>query len=277
MKRKHDDTLGDLLQSQIRENPLRYFKQTFKTNKMDILEFILLERLVDPSIMNNWAIRYASLHGHKKVVKLLLNHPRVDPSAINNCAIKRASENGHKKVVRLLLNDPRVDPSAVENWAIRWASRNGHEDVVTLLLNHPRVDPSACDNYAIIYASRNGNEEIIRLLLNHPRVDPSPNNNYAIRLASRKGHEEVVKHLLGHSCKLQNRTRIAPNILQIIDTWDCRPDTIVYFSKQIRSELFVFLLCVKRRQWYYIVKNLRFLIGTYLLDRRTPTQKSIIV
>jgi len=272
MKRKRNDTLAERLHLQIRKNPLKHFKKALENNQVDIVKFILSERLVDPSgDDDNWLLGWASYFGHEEVVKLLLSDARVDPSAENNRAIINASENGHEKVVKLLLNDQRVDPSACGNDAIGWASHNGHEKVVRLLLNDSRVDPSDDVNYAIIYASRNGHEKVVTLLLTDPRVNSSADNNYAIRKASVKGHENIVKHLLGHSWKLQDRTKIAPNILDIVDTWTFRPDTLLYFfSNQMRSEFFTFLLCVKKRQWYRIVKKLRFLIGTYLLDRRTP-------
>ena len=41
---------------------------------------------------------------------MLLNDPRVDPSTVDNYAIRFASENGHTKVVKVLLSDPRVGP-----------------------------------------------------------------------------------------------------------------------------------------------------------------------
>jgi len=148
---------------------------------------------------------------------------------------------------------------------------NNTVDIVKFILSESLVDPSTQANWAITRASKKGHEEVVKLLLNDPRVDPSSRNNWAIKLASENGHEKIVKHLLGHSCKLQDRTKIAPNILDIVDTWTLRPNTLLYFfSNQMRSEFFTFLVCVKRRRWYRIVKNLRFLIGTYLLDRRSP-------
>lgn len=42
------------------------------------------------------------------MVKLLLQDERVDPSDVENLAIKEATENGHKEVVKLLLQDKRV-------------------------------------------------------------------------------------------------------------------------------------------------------------------------
>ena len=73
------------------------------------------------------------------MVRLLLSDKRVDPSVNNNYAIRWASRKGHPEVVRALLLDGRVDPSAYNNYAIQWASRNGHAEVVRLLFSDERV------------------------------------------------------------------------------------------------------------------------------------------
>src|SRR3972149_5184807 len=70
--------------------------------------------------------------GDSEVVELLLADPRVDPSVNNNFAIRMASEYGRNKVVALLLVNSRVDPSANDNYAIRRASEYGHNKVVEL-------------------------------------------------------------------------------------------------------------------------------------------------
>ncbi len=131
---------------------------------------LALEKGVDPSIDNNFAIEYASKNGHLEIVKLLLQDERVDPSDHNNYAIECASKNGHTEVVKLLLQDERVDPSDHRNDAIRYASENGHTEVVKLLLQDKRVDPSANYNYAIRVALEYGYIETVKLLLQDEKV-----------------------------------------------------------------------------------------------------------
>jgi hypothetical protein len=67
---------------------------------------------VDPTTVNNFAIRYASQHGHTKIVQLLLawssGTKRVDPTDDNDFAFKSANYYNHAEVVQLLLADPRV-------------------------------------------------------------------------------------------------------------------------------------------------------------------------
>ena len=62
-------------------------------------------------------------------MKLLLTHESVDPSAVNNEAIRWASFNGHLEVVKLLLAHELVDPSD----AIDLAIINNHTEIEKLL------------------------------------------------------------------------------------------------------------------------------------------------
>jgi hypothetical protein len=134
--------------------------------------------------------------GDAELVDLLLQDPRVDPSVRANGAIRYASTVGYLSVVERLLQDPRVDPSASGNWPILQASQNGHLAVVDRLLQKSCVDPSVCNNYAIRHASGYGHLAVVDRLLQDSRVDPSADNNYAIRLASTCGHLAVVDRLL---------------------------------------------------------------------------------
>ena len=104
-------------------------------------------------------------NGKIDIVKQLL--PQIDPSIQNNYAIRYAAENGYPDVVELLLKDSRVDPSAHYNWAIRWAALNGHKDVVELLLRINTVDPFAEDNWAIKWAAEYGHKDIVEVLEQH--------------------------------------------------------------------------------------------------------------
>jgi len=111
------------------------------------------------------AFLYYCRTGNIDIVKELL--PKVDPSIEDNYAIRWAARNDHKDILELLLQDPRVDPSVLDNWVIKWAAYYGHKDVVQLLLRDSRVDPSADDNYAIRWAAENGHKDIVELLEQH--------------------------------------------------------------------------------------------------------------
>ena len=111
-----------------------------------------------------------------KKVKYFLNRG-VDPSVNDNFAIIKASEKGYLEIVELLLKDYRVDPTLHKNRAIRWASENGHIEVVKCLLKDQRVDPTdyrnysiVSANYSIVSASDFNHIDIVKLLISDKRV-----------------------------------------------------------------------------------------------------------
>ncbi len=109
--------------------------------------------------------RGVCIHGLLKRAKYLINRG-VDPTADDNYAIQKASACGHLEVVQLLL-DNGADPTADDNMAIQTASLMGHLEVVRLLLNNDskyKVNPKAGDNRAIRMAFGPNKDEIIKLL-----------------------------------------------------------------------------------------------------------------
>ena len=120
------------------------FLDACQNGKINIVKELLTK--VDPSIIDNFAIRFSAQNGQRDIVEFLLRDTRVDPSAWDNFAIRVAAENGHRDVVELLLKDSRVDPSERDNEAIRLAAENGHNDVVELLEQHNYKIDSICYN-----------------------------------------------------------------------------------------------------------------------------------
>ena len=181
-----DDTEGNVEDIKDYLKYLKPYSEVYIESKIDLNNWIevievgiskfvkiLIDSGQDPSVADNYAIRYSSLKGHTDVVKLLLDDSRVDPSDNNNYAIRNASSNGHTDIVKILLKDERVDPSDDNNFAIQWASIYGYTDVVKLLLEDPRVDPTVDNNDAIRWASRMGLTNVVKLLLKDKRVKKS--------------------------------------------------------------------------------------------------------
>jgi ankyrin repeat protein len=198
-------------------------KEAALEGDLALVQELLQDSTVDPSINDNEAICNASRNGHLDIVLLLLKDMRTDPSA-NGCeAIIQAASKNHQKTVKVLLQDPRVNPNLLITEACKNGHSNvvksilecprfdvqnrdcsdaliyscwkGHVEIVDLLLKDGRFDPSDADNEAIRYAARNGFVEIAKLLLADSRVDPNARNNEAFSDASRSGHYEVVKLL----------------------------------------------------------------------------------
>lgn len=110
------------------------------------------------------------LSKNPEVVQRLLQEDRIDPSINNNSAIKRASEYGYPATVAMLLQDSRVDPSVSDNYAIQWAARNGHLEVVNLLLKDRRVDSTVSKNLPLRWAAKYEQYHIVKRLLDEPKV-----------------------------------------------------------------------------------------------------------
>lgn len=71
------------------------------------------------------------------LVNDMIQNNQINPSIHFNYAISIASALGRLPIVERLLQDDRVDPTEHDNFAIRFADRGGHYDVVNRLL---RVD-----------------------------------------------------------------------------------------------------------------------------------------
>jgi hypothetical protein len=227
--------LGEFFLKYSHENQ-RLFSRAVRNDYADVVEKLLVQNIIDPSIDHQIAIRWASQCGHTNLVRMLLADPRIDPSVMEQQALRLACEQGRTEVVKLLFNDPRVkplnqnerlgvlytacrngdleivrlllpysNPSIFGQAPLRVACSKGHTPVVQLLLTDPRVDPSAECQEAIIVASQEGREDLIELLLNDPRVDPSAQKQIALRHASYFGFDKIVRRLM-------NDPRVDPSV-----------------------------------------------------------------
>ena len=128
-----------------------YFLRYCNDDNIILIKILLTHNKIDPSMNDNFAIRYASHNGHLSIVEKLLKDERVDPSADNNFAIQYASHNGHLSIVERLLKDERVDPSADNNLTVRLALVNCHLQVIDRLLKDERVKNTLSEEEKNIY------------------------------------------------------------------------------------------------------------------------------
>jgi hypothetical protein len=143
---------------------------------------------------NNYALQWASRHGHKDSVALLLEH-KADVHTEDDCALIWSSERGHKDTVTLLL-EHKADVHTNNNNALVCASKHGHKDIVSLLLQH-KADIHANNNDALQWASQYGHKDTVALLLEH-KADIHADGDCAFLLAAENGHEDTVALLLEH-------------------------------------------------------------------------------
>ncbi len=128
-RRPHKEAVSMLLSDgKCDPSDSRIIGNTAGFGNTEIVELLLADNRVDPSVENNLAIRYASESGHTEVVKLLLDDPRVNPADNNDSAIRQASQNGHANVVRLLFPDPRISLQAKDE-AMRNMINSGNSQI----------------------------------------------------------------------------------------------------------------------------------------------------
>ncbi|KAJ3070758.1 hypothetical protein HDU98_006216 [Podochytrium sp. JEL0797] len=145
-----------------------------EANHPEIVELLLMHAYCDVTVENNRAIRYAASHGFTRVVHLLLDIEGdvIDPSALDNLALRNACERGYAEIVKRLLEDPVVDAGDADNACLRNACEYGHVEVVKMLLALGEiVDPSAKNSYAARAAARNEHWEVVDLLVADGRSD----------------------------------------------------------------------------------------------------------
>lgn len=143
-----------------------------ENNQIDVVRLLFQNPKIDPIDINR-ALLIAVKKGFDQIVELLLGNPVVDPTIENNSAIKIAAQNGFIKIVQLLLLDYRVDPTVDDNCIMQTACLDSHIEIVRLLLKDYRIDPTCNNNEAMIIALINGHFELTELLMTDRRIDPS--------------------------------------------------------------------------------------------------------
>jgi hypothetical protein len=159
----------------------------------------LIEHRADVHEDDDYALRLASINGHKDTVTLLLQH-NANLHAKEDQAFRHACSNGQEDTVALLLQH-KANVHAMNNYALRWASRGGHKDIVALLLEH-KADVHANDDEALRLESLYGCKDIVALLLEH-KADVHANDDEALRSASRFGHKDTIALLLQHNAHIE--------------------------------------------------------------------------
>ena len=122
----------------------------------------------------------AAENGHLIIVNFLLLQKNVEPAAQENEAICRAVANGHLPVIKRLLLEKKVKTTIRKNALFRLACQSGHIETIQFFITQPRVDPSRHKNLVLRRACLSGNAELVELLLRHEKIDPT--KSYALHL-----------------------------------------------------------------------------------------------
>ena len=167
-----------------------------RCGETDSVARLLQDPRVNPTVMDSFALHVACIHGHGRVVELLLGNIRVDPG---NHALILASYHGHAAIIDMLLMHPRLHLSD-RCTALGLAARGGHLDVVNRLLTDPRTNPADGEmaSSALYEACCKGRLIVVERLL-QPDVSArivDTNDASAMKIAMEYGHADVVDRLL---------------------------------------------------------------------------------
>lgn len=120
-------------------NTRETFIKSVERNNIKTFKYLLKNNLIEPYILNNWAIRTAAQYGFVEIFNLLLNDPRVNPVFNDNCILLTASANGHLQIVKLILNDKRINSDFIDI-AFEFAYFNDYISVARILWNNKRFE-----------------------------------------------------------------------------------------------------------------------------------------
>ena len=152
----------------------------------------------------------------------------------------QASIDGNTEAVRELLNTAANVPSLLAiqdedgNTALLIASYEGHTEIVRILLAAgAKVDHA--NKYgltALLLASQEGHTEIVQILLAaDAKIDHTDKNGWtALMNASQDGHADIVRMLLEKGAK------ITPNLQELIDSGQLRPEIVALLIPQNEPE-----------------------------------------
>ncbi|KAJ5410107.1 uncharacterized protein N7487_004466 [Penicillium crustosum] len=169
------------------------------------------------------ALHLAAFNGHEQEVEFLLRvHKRavLIPDSTNTYAIQWASLNGHKRVVQLLLNrGAHVNAQGGRHgYALVAACFNGHINIVQLLLNRGAHVNSqgGRHGYALVAACFKGHIKIVQLLLKrgaHVNAQGGRHGN-ALQAACAGGHDKIAQLLLQEGAAVNAQGGFYGNALQ---------------------------------------------------------------
>jgi Ankyrin repeats (3 copies) len=225
-------------------------KNAVKGNHPEVVEQLL--PLADPSVSDNYAIKYAVMKGYTIIVRLLLADSRTDPCVDDNLALRHALRYKQKEITQMLIKDDRFMAVAGGHEAmlsaiinddlellelllskkdvlrdgpiyITQASKSGNLRIVKRLLQYPEVNPAAGRNSALIAAISSNHIQIARLLLKDGRVNPSIDDNavciFGVNLVRRvvlDGRSEFLPMILYH-CRFEAKNELMDELIRKLE------------------------------------------------------------
>jgi len=156
----------------------------------------LLQEGIAQRFLHSDVLEWASAIGHVQLVQHILQNNLINPSLNNSACLTYAVISGHKDIVYILLQDPRVDPAINNNKALQYAGERNCVAIIELLLKDRRVDPTLNDNHAIKHTISHNNMEAVQCLLEDPRVYFSVNMEELQTMAEKHNCLSIYEYLI---------------------------------------------------------------------------------
>ncbi len=149
--------------------------QACETEKEEfLLNWFQKSQNLDFSKENPTIFRAAIRRNHCVILQKMVEEKKIDPSLDGNQALIETSRRGETDTVQFLLRDRRVNAATRQNLPLCFASENGHVEVINCLLREFGVKP----NEAIRFASTAGQNKIVKILLQHPGINRNIKNGF---------------------------------------------------------------------------------------------------
>lgn len=103
-----------------------------------VFKFLVDNKKIDLHSNNNFVLKYAGNNGYCEILAILLNY--IDPSIDNNYLIRYSCLYANNEIVEILLDDDRVDPTADNNYCVKIACLYKNDIIIDLLANSPKID-----------------------------------------------------------------------------------------------------------------------------------------
>lgn len=179
-----------------REYGNHMFIKACAAGNCDYIKFLLQQKWVDPSHMNNEALYNSVENRMDDVVNLLLEHlDKVNVNDRNGGIIIEALRLGYYPVIRALLNHGARIP--LEYGSTLYKSvKGGVKEVIRTLLRDSQLNQRKIGRNLFIPVIEKGNTSILKILLKDGRFDPGMNDNEAIITAADLLNHDALKLLM---------------------------------------------------------------------------------
>ena len=212
------------------------------------------------------ALYYASKHGHKDIVSLLINNGadvNIGNADGNNQPIWAAAYKGHLDIVKLLVNEgANINFSKYE--PIAWAAKEGHVDIVNYLIeNGADVNKNYLGSlgkfgYLLIWACKSNHTKTFSLLMGkgaNINVFDSSYKSTPLMYAAKCGNIAIMRELLSRGADINAKDKFGKTpLIYAANTYN--KEAVIYLlSNNARIDKNDFIQYIEKSKRIYNIKS----------------------